>query len=248
MSLRRKMIIVLMVVMAMVLATTAVYAITITVDGTRETAWDGGGSITEPNEPGVANDGLDVQTIEWTNDTSNFYILLDTYAATAWNTPNGPDFPYIYFCMNTDNSLATGTANICTLGAGGYDRYVRIAGPTPLTVTVFNQAFGVIGATTSVATVNDITELSVDVASLGLSTANCGTITASAYFDGRTGDPDDSVQDSGDFSMGCGGTTAVTLQNVSASGSSVLPFALGAFGLIVVSTGLVISRKRKSVQ
>jgi hypothetical protein len=45
------------------------------------------------------------------------------------------------------------------------------------------------------------------------------------------------------------GPTAVTLQDVSASGqSAVLPFVLGAFGLIVVSTGLVINRKRKTVQ
>jgi hypothetical protein len=44
------------------------------------------------------------------------------------------------------------------------------------------------------------------------------------------------------------GPTAVTLQNASASGSSVMPFVLGAFGLIVVSTGLVINRKRKTVK
>lgn len=43
--------------------------------------------------------------------------------------------------------------------------------------------------------------------------------------------------------------TAVSLQSVDVSSSSaVLPFALGAFGLIIVSTGLVINRKRKSVQ
>jgi hypothetical protein len=41
--------------------------------------------------------------------------------------------------------------------------------------------------------------------------------------------------------------TAVSLQDISASDSgTLLPFALGAFGLIVVSTGLVISRKRKN--
>jgi hypothetical protein len=148
--------------------------------------------------------------------------------------------------LNTDNSVSTGTANICVLGSGGYDRYIRIAGPTPLTVTVFDQDFNALGATTNVATSTTITELSVDLASLGFSGSNCGSIPSSAYFDGRTGDPDDNVLDGSDFNMNCGSPTAVTLQNISVSGqSSVLPFALGAFGLIVVGTGLMISRKRK---
>ncbi|MCB9419332.1 MAG: hypothetical protein H6667_05990 [Ardenticatenaceae bacterium] len=245
-KMKRKAGIILMVAMALVLVTAVAYAITITIDGVREVAWDGGGSVTDPNEAGVTNDGFDVDVIEWTNDTSNFYILLSTYAATGWNTNNGPDFPYVYFCMNTDG-LASGTANICVNGAGGYDRYIRIAGPTPLTVTVFDQNFNTIAATTDVATVGSITEISIDVTSLGLSTGVCGAMPSSAYFDGRTGDPDDNVQDAGDFNMNCGNPTAVSLHNATASGpSAVLPFALGAFGLIAVSTGLVISRKRKN--
>jgi hypothetical protein len=69
------------------------------------------------------------------------------------------------------------------------------------------------------------------------------------YFDNQTTPPDDNVPFSGTFQaqVGDGSPTAVTLQNVSASGqSAILPFAMGAFGLIIVSTGLIISRKRKS--
>jgi hypothetical protein len=42
------------------------------------------------------------------------------------------------------------------------------------------------------------------------------------------------------------GPTAVTLQNVTASGQSTLPFALSIFGLIVVGTGFAVNRKRKN--
>ena len=199
---KRNVLVFLMVVMTLVLVTAVAYAITITIDGTRETAWNGGGSVSDINEGGVTNDGVDVEEIEWTNDTTNFYLLINTYAATGWNDNNGPDFPYIYFCMNTDNA-ASGTASICALGSGGYDRYVRIGGPTPLTVTVYDENFSIIGATTNVATSGDITEISIDLTSLGFSSANCGSVPSSAYFDGRTGDPDDNVSDSGDFAMNC---------------------------------------------
>jgi hypothetical protein len=230
----------------MLVGVTAVaYAITINIDGIREAAWDGGGSVTDDNEVGVTNDGVDIEVIGWTNDTTNFYFLVSTYSTTGWNDNNGPDFPYLYFCLNTDNNVSTGTANICVLGSGGYDRYIRVAGPTPLTVTVFDHNFNALGATTNIATLTTITELSVDLASLGLSGSNCGSIPSSAYFDGRTGDPDDNVLDGSDFSMNCGSPTAVTLQSITASGQSlVLPFAL-AFGTIVVGTGLIIGRKRK---
>jgi hypothetical protein len=44
----------------------------------------------------------------------------------------------------------------------------------------------------------------------------------------------------------CVDPTAVTLQNVTASGQSALPFALSIFGLIVVGTGFAVNRKRKN--
>ncbi|MFQ5397978.1 MAG: hypothetical protein ACE5E7_00085 [Anaerolineae bacterium] len=245
-STSRKLSLVLVVVLVF-MVTAVAYAITITIDGVRETAWNGGGSVTDNNEAGVTDDGVDVQTIEWTNDTTNFYLLLNTYAATGWNTNNGPDFPYIYFCLNTDNNVGTGTASICIQGAGGYDRYVRVSGPTPLTVTVFDQNFNTIAATTSVATSANITEVSVDLTSLGFSAGNCGSVPSSAYFDGRTPDPDDKVQDGSDFTMKCGNPTAITLQNVDVSSQSTMfPVAVGILLLALISGGLIYNRKQQT--
>lgn len=243
---KRKMMVVLMVVMALALVTAVAYAITIAVDGVQEAAWTGGGSVADADEVGITNNGVDLQTVRWTNDTTNFYFLFESHGNTTWNLPGFTDAELI-LCINSDN-LATGSNLPGQCLGSGYDVYVQIVGPTP-TVSVFNSAFAPIAATTQVGFVGTtITEISVDLASLGLSAANCGVMPVGVYFDGQTSDPDDNVTDVGDINMSCGGTTAVTLQNVSASGSSVLPFALGVFGLIVVSTGLVISRKRKSVQ
>jgi hypothetical protein len=244
---KRKMMVVLMVIMALVLVTAVAYAITIAVDGVQEGAWTGGGSVGDGDEVAITNNGVDIQTVRWTNDTSNFYFLFETYGNTTWNLPGFTEADLI-LCINSDNVLGTGSSLPGQCLGSGYDVYVRLVGPTP-TVSVFDSTFTPVAATTQVGFVGTtITEISVDLASLGLSTANCGVMPVGIYFDGQTADPDDNVTDVGDISMTCGEPTAVTLQNVSASGSSVLPFALGAFGLIVVSTGLVISRKRKGVQ
>ena len=237
--------VVLLVAMILMGATAVVYAITISVDGTREAAWDGGGSQSDPNEPTITNDGVDLQAVEWTNDTSNFYFLFQTYADVTWDLPGFTDAELI-LCINSDNNTSTGTSLPAQCLGSGYDYYVRIIGPTP-TVTVYNSASVPIPATTNVAFAGTITELSVDLVSLGLDSANCGPMLVGVYFDGQTQDPDDNILDGADVPMSCGSPTAVTLQNISASGQSVLfPFTLGGLGLIVISIVLAINRKRKS--
>jgi len=182
-----KVIIPLIVLLAMMIFMPAkwVQAITIIVDGVREAAWSGGGSATDPDEAGITNNGVDLETIEWTNSTTDFYWLFNTYITTNWNRI-GPD-PFVVLCIDNDNSDATGTSLFVPCPGAGYDRYITVEGPTPLTVTVFDDDFTtVIPATVSVATATDITELSVDVTSLGLSSANCGTMPVTVYMDDST--------------------------------------------------------------
>ncbi len=243
----RRVFVMVLVALMLVGVTAVAYAITITVDGSREAAWGGGGSANDPNEVDVTNDGVDVQIVEWTNDTTNFYFLIETYAAVTWDLTGFTDAELI-LCINNDNNVATGSSLPGQCLGTGYDRYIQIVGPTP-TINVFDSNFNPVAATTDIAFNGTITEISIDAASLGLSSANCGSMLMGVYFDGQTQDPDDNVLDGGDIPITCGSPTAISLQNIAVSGQSVAyPFALGAFGLIIISTGLLINRKRKNVE
>lgn len=237
-----------LLVMAVLVGGTAVaYAITITIDGVRETAWDGGGSQSDPNEGTITNDGVDLQTVQWTNDTSKFYFLFQTYVDVTWDLTGFTDAELI-LCVNSDNDTSTGTNLPGQCIGSGYERYVRIIGPTP-TASVFDSAGAPIAATTNVAFDGTIVEFSIDLVSLGLNSGNCGPMLVGVYFDGQTQDPDDNVLDTSDVPITCGSPTAVTLQNISAAGQSVvLPFALSGLVLIIVSIVLVINRKWKTVK
>ncbi len=242
----RKLFVVLMTMMALVLVTAVAYAITITIDGTREAAWDGGGTVSDPDEGLITNQGVDITRLQWTNDTTNFYFLIETLATTDWNRL--PQRPYLWICINNDNSTLTGSTNPGICLTSGYDRYILVEGPTPLTVTVMDSTFAPIVATTNVATIGGFTELSVDLASLGFNAGNClATVPTGIYFDGRTNDRDDNVEDGGDVSMGCGAPTAITLQTADANSQSpVIPFAIGVSLLVLFSAGLVYNRKRQA--
>lgn len=237
MNLKRKVMIVLLSLLSLVLVTAVAYAITIDIDGTREAAWDGGDSIGDLNETDITNDGVDVQTVEWTNDTSNFYFLIETHANTTWDLTGFTDAELI-LCLNNDNSLVTGSSLPDQCIGSGYDRYIQVVGPTP-TVNVFDGAFNPIAATTDIAFSGAITEISVDVTSLGLSSANCGTMLMGVYFDGQTQDPDDNVLDDSDFTITCGSPTAVTLQSFSAQGS-LLPTMTWIVAISVLLGSLMI--------
>jgi len=225
-----------------------VQAITIVVDGTRESAWDSGGSQGDGDEAGITNNGVDIETIEWTNDTSNFYFLVETYSNTDWSRV--PDAPYVWWCINNDDNIGTGTSFSGVCLGSGYDRYIKIAGPTPLTVAVYDSGFNIIAATTSVATSGAITEMSVDNASLGFISGNCGSAPTGVYMDGRTNDPDDNVQDAGDIPLTCGIPTAITLSSFTARpalGSSVVValVAVGLLGVGVVGTLALVRRREE---
>jgi hypothetical protein len=221
-------------------------AITITIDGSRESAWDGGGTQSDPNEAAVSNDGVDLARVQWTNDLTNMYFLFETYTNTYWS--QFPFRPYILLCMNTDNSTATGSTFPGVCPGSGYDRYIWIEGQGsfPPLVTVYSSTFGIIGATTSVATSGVYTELSIDNASLGFSSTNCGLSSTSVYIDGRTSDPDDNVRDTEDIPLTCGGPTAVTLSSFSAGAQRPVGITVLSVVLLVGAlAGLGILRRRK---
>ncbi|HNB55079.1 MAG TPA: hypothetical protein PK530_24225, partial [Anaerolineales bacterium] len=226
-----------------VLVVGVAYAITIAVDGTRESAWDGGGSASDPNEGTITNDGVDLERVEWTNDDTNFYILFNTYANTNWN-PAGPNDPYIILCIDNDNNDSTGTSIIPTNCPGaGYDRYVQIYGGTSLFVEVYQDDYAtLISATTSVSYGGvDITELSIDNASLGLSNSNCGTMPTTVYMDGRTAAPDDNVADSGDIQLNCGAPTAITLDSLSVRNNNNM-VVIGVAGVLLLGGAMILLR------
>ncbi|MEJ2750390.1 MAG: hypothetical protein P8183_21155, partial [Anaerolineae bacterium] len=134
----------------------------------------------------------------------------------------------------------------------GVDFMVRISGSGTgaVSVNLFDCSAGctTVASGATVATANNVTEVGVPFADLGITGPCTGgsscTIPSSLYFDNQDLPNDDDVPA---LSPQIPGPTAVTLQNVGSGQSAVLPFALSAFGLIVVSAGLVINRKRKTV-
>ena len=234
------------VILALLFSSVAA-AITIVVDGVREAAWNAAGTAADGNEIPITNDGVDISRVQWTNNTSNFFLLIETYANTDWNF-GITAHPFVTFCMNTDNNTATGSTNPGVCLGSGYDRYIKVAGPTPLTMQVTDSAGVPIAATTQVATAGTITELSINVAALGLSTLNCGTMPTGVYFDGATTAPDDNVLDNADIQMTCGTPTAITLSSVTARSETenlALLIAAGVLGVSVVALVTIIARRRK---
>jgi hypothetical protein len=112
---------------------------------------------------------------------------------------------------------------------------------------VYNSNFGLIGATTNVATSSVFTELSVDNASLGFTSANCGVASTSVYMDGRTGDPDDNVRDASDIPLTCGNPTAISLSSFDATANRSLEVTLFSLAVLmgaVVGVGILWRRRR----
>ena len=238
-------------VAALVLSSVA-YAITIVVDGIREAAWNGSGgqipgSVTDVNDPAIT-DGYDLQTFQWTNDTSNMYFLISTWANTI--TTGFPN-PTIVICLNTDNNTATGGSYANCNNMTGIDRSISIDLVTH-SVTVFNGAPGgptIAGANNS-ATQTNITEVSVPLSSLGfVSAATCPPVMPTAvYFDNGIIDPDDRVPNAGTVNTNCGTPTAVTLSSLQAqpTTSPVLPVALVGISAVALIGVVLFARRRKT--
>jgi hypothetical protein len=223
-------------------------AVTIVVDGVREAAWDGSGgqtpgTILDPNE-GAITDGYDIQRVQWTNDPTKLYLLIQTYANTIFT---GNPMPTIFICLDTDNNSGTGGTYANCNGMTGIDRTILI---NRSTVEVYNgdPNTGTVIGNGIRATATNITEVSVNLSDLGLSSAFCpSSITTAIYFDNGIVDPDDNVPDSGTATISCGAPTAVTLNSLQAqpTTSPVLPLALvGGAAVILTGTVLFIRRKR----
>jgi len=234
----------IMLVVGLVVATTGVaYAITIVVDGIKESAWNGSGgqtpgSVTDANESAIA-DGRDIKEFKWTNDSTNMYFLMETYANTVWT---GNPYPTLVICMDTDNNSGTG-GTYTNCGMTGIERSIVCTrygcelydGDPDNGTLISNPAFGK-------ATV--YAEVGASISDLGLSGICDGRSMATAiYFDGGTTDPDDNTPDTGTFPLTCGTPTAVTLQSTQAR--PLWP-AIGLISIGLLLTGVAAWLKRRT--
>ncbi len=238
-------------VLILVIAQTA-YAIGITVDGVRESAWDGNGDQTpgkslDANE-GAIDDGSDIKVFEWTNDPTYLYLGFETYTNTIWSSFLGTRLD---FCLNTDKDTNTGFSYPNCNGMTGIDRFIRITPGTGnnLTVQIYdgNQTL-IPTATVSGMYSGAYSEVSIDLASLGMTSASVcdGTIDGVIYFDGGTTNPDDNTPDSGFMPFTCGSPSAVTLQNSTAGDPLANPLNLlwSAVLSLAAASGIILVRRR----
>ena len=225
-----------------------VFAITITVDGDKESAWSGSGgqtpgNTTDPNETEIT-DNRDIASVSWTNDESNFYLMLETYG-----TPSLASFPNqtdIYFCINTDNNTSTGSTYENCNNQTGIDRYIHVLAASG--VAVYDSDFlfvgnGTLGYNTGVT--NPVIEVSVLNSDLGLSSSNCTqSMPMTIFFDNGTTDPDDNTPNTGQVDIGCGSPTAITLSSLEARSPWLTsPYTLSAAVLLLIAAmgGLVLA-------
>ncbi|HLF90825.1 MAG TPA: hypothetical protein VI451_17910 [Anaerolineales bacterium] len=227
------------------------YAITITVDGVRESAWDGGGSVSDDGgNEGTIRDGNDIDRVEFTNSTSYYFILLDTFANTIWDNPFGQD-PSLYICINTDNA-ATGASGVAQCDNGnmtGVDFILEFIGGPSITFNIYDSSFNPVNdPDKQIAFANDINEIRVSVSAIGLGIGNClTTMPTSIYFDNGVGDPEDYTPNNGTTDLGCGVPTAITLENLSAhSNNSTVLVGLVAALFFVAGAWYLFRRAPKS--
>ena len=240
----------LALVMAMLVVSVAM-AITIVVDGDEEAVWTSGsggqkpGSTTDPNESGIT-DNRDISHVYWTNDTTNFYFMIRTYA-----TPSLGGFPAetdVYFCIDTDNDTSTGSSYANCNNMPGIDRYIHVeATDDPI---VYGESFNVLGTGAlgynPTGATNPVIEVSVTNALLGLDSENCPQIMPMVvYFDNGTTDPDDNTPDSGSIDIGCGSPTAITLSNFEAKNNTPVIIASAGALLLLIGGGAVLAYKRR---
>ncbi|MFZ6029787.1 MAG: hypothetical protein ACOYYS_18900 [Chloroflexota bacterium] len=239
---------VLSLVLALVLTSTA-FAITITVDGTREAAWDGGGSATDDGgNEGSIRDGNDIDRVEYTNDGTYYYILIDTFGNVIWNNTFGAD-PNLYICLNVDNnsSGASGVTQCDNGNMAGVDYILEFLGGTTISFNIYDSSFNSVSdSNRQVQFANDITEIRVTASAIGLSPSNClSTMPTSIYFDNGVADPEDYTPDSGTVSFGCGSPTALTLTAAKATSTPPLLAGMVAGGGLLGVVGLALLRRRK---
>jgi hypothetical protein len=207
------------------------YAITITVDGVRESAWDGNGSQTpgsqtDPNEIDI-DARYNIAEIQWTNDSTGgtapygyLYLLVETYANFDANYP--PNEPRILFCIDVDNSSGTGaTASGYCNDMSGIDRrvYAYLWAQSVLVqrwngtswVTVFSPSGGMRSTAWSDLNTDGVAdtlyiEIGVDLQSLGIvdSSTCLVAMPTVVYYDNGILDNEDATPNSGTFNLSCG--------------------------------------------
>jgi hypothetical protein len=257
----RRFFVVLLVALMLVGVTAVAYAAIILVDGDPSDAGWSGGSLIDDGLEADVEDRWDIRGVFATNSgpaaTGTAYFMLQTESVMEFNQGD-----FLYICIDSDNdntngeqSGGVGFPSACTGAMNGIDRVIRVSENDPLSSRVYDCSTGscVPTLTTPVFgfnAANRTIEVSETLANLGITAGVDGDCLPIMFYYDNDSVFDDIIPNGGGLCMpiGTGSPTAVTLQNVSASGqSSVLPFALGAFGLIIVSTGLVINRKRKNV-
>jgi len=267
---KKKQIVMLMVViLALVMGTAVVHAITIIIDGVEELAWttaSGGqtpGFLDDPQETEIP-DNLNVDYVRYTNDQDYFYFLIATYADTDWGTLTRRSFWEI--CLNTDSLDSTGFSyENCDGRDGqdmhGIDRMIKIErqggnGSPNYTLRYYvydgnaDEIFTSVHADGNTATIGKITEMRIPLTVLGIdsyTTCNSDMLLGS-YFDGQTTAADDNVPDFAPVTITCGSPTAVNLQSFSAGTGSSLPVygVIGFAALVMVGlVALALRRERK---
>lgn len=245
-------------VLALALAVVVVgvaYAITITVDGnvSPATEWDAitgqTPGYTDDNEDAGIADAADIDFVMWTNNDTNMYFRLNTYA-----TPRLNGVSWILICLDTDANPSTGSTsthafyNQCN-SQTGFEKYIR----------VFDN--GVDGYIANVRTRNgdgttsaglgefggsSIVEISATKTQLFGSPTGCpGTMNMVVYYDGGDTDSDDNTPDIGTMAISCGNPTAVTLNDLSATSTTPwMAVVLSAGLLVTLAAGALVLRRK----
>jgi hypothetical protein len=214
----------LLIVAVLAMPAKPAHALTITVDG-NGADWPLAALLfSDVNEAGII-DSRDISDVYFTNNTTNLFWRYDTFASPTNYNLEGLSYPYVILCMDTDNNATTGT-NGLQCGQNGVDWAVQISRTAPFgtfSASLFQCNPGCTAAGgVPVATAGNITELAIPLATLGITGPSpaCPTgriIPASIYFDGQTGDPDDSVPGGGTLASNIPCPTPVTLTSLSAT-------------------------------
>lgn len=242
---------VLTIICLAALGISVAFAITIVVDGDRESAWDGSqpGSQSDNDESAISGQ-YDIEEVKWTNNPNNFYILIDTYGTPHLFDGFGQT-TRIYICIDTDNDQSNGEILSNCDETIKFDYVIYIQGEAQPAIYHNNTntgKTGTLGYDTSATT--PVIEVSVANADIGLSGSNCGSMPAVVYFDNGIGDPDDRTPDTGTMTFNCGTPTAVTLSSFEGKspnhalwsvGGGLAVAALSAGGLFLINRKKVIA-------
>jgi hypothetical protein len=260
---RKNILAVVIALIAALMLSGIAYAITIQVDGNRESAWDGfggqtPGKATDGDEGGI-NQNVDMKTFQWTNDGEYFYFLIDVWGPPPLMADTAP----IDICLDSDKLTST---TIYTAGYGttyrdrclyveGIDTVIEAAMDTFGNKTVY--AFDVTGSSKvpigggtlgyDTSAITPVVEISFPIANLGW--WSCPTdIPTVVYYDGGDTNPDDNLPNSGALLINCGTPTTVKLDSLQAqpTTSPVVPVVLiGVSAVALIGVVFFTRRSRR---